>query len=144
MSEEYCAEVKQGRCPGQQHHADQQKKPGQKPQRQTPQQPPRCHLTTLRREQSQLDGGAAADPTRPGPADEEEQGVKERNSGRGQDGEEEEGHCSPATLLTRSDQQQQGDADQQGEQLVVTEGVQEHIWRRRRRGGAPMTRSLHR
>lgn len=78
VSDAYCAEVEKGGRAGQQQQADQQEKPGERPDRQTPQQPPLSHLATLSREQSQLDGRVAADPTRFSAAHEEDQRVEER------------------------------------------------------------------
>lgn len=127
MSDAYCAEVKQGRCPGQQQQANQQKKPGEKPDGQIPQQPPLRHLSTLHCEQSQLDGGKTADPTCLTTTNKEDQGVKKRQYGHCQDGEGEEGDCSPSTLLTLSNHQQESNTDQQRGHIIMTESIQEHI-----------------
>lgn len=56
MTNAYCAEVKQGGCAWEQQQTEQQKEPGEKPNWQTPQQPPLGHLATLGSKQGQLDG----------------------------------------------------------------------------------------
>ena len=78
VSDEYGAEVEQGRCPRQQQQPNEQKKPGQEPDWQTPEQPPLSHLATLRCKQSQLDGRVTIDSTGLSRTDEEDQGVKKR------------------------------------------------------------------
>ena len=78
VSDAYCAEVEKGWCARQQQQTNQQEQPGETPDRQTPQQPPLGRLTTLSREQSQLDGRVTADATCFAAAHEEDQGVEER------------------------------------------------------------------
>lgn len=127
MSSAYCTEVQQGRGPRQQQQTKQQMEPGQAPDWQTPQQPPLLHLSTLCCEQSQLGGRVTAHPTRLAATHKEDQGVEEGQKGHRQDGEGEEGHRPPATLLTASHQQQESNTDQQRGQLVMAQSIQEDI-----------------
>lgn len=69
----------------------------------------------------------AADPGCFATADKEEQGVKERQNGDCQGREDEKCDSSPATLLATSHQHQQNNAENQSRQLIVAEGIQEHI-----------------
>lgn len=78
VSDEYCAEVQQVGGPRQQQDSHQQKKPGEQPDGQDPEQPPLSHLTTLPCEQGQLDGIVTADPTRLSPPDTEDQSIEKR------------------------------------------------------------------
>lgn len=119
--------MKQGRCPGQQQQTNQQKQPGKKPDRQTPQQPLLSHLMTMCCDQCQLDGRVTADPGCFTPNDKEDQGVKEGQRSRCQSGEGEESDSAPATFLTLPDRQYESNAKEQRGLVIMTDSVQEHV-----------------
>lgn len=78
-------------------------------------------------EQCQLDSREAAHPGGFTPTHKEDQGVDDGQQDDREGGEGEESDCTPTTFLASTHRQQEGNTDQQGGQLIVTEGVQEHI-----------------
>lgn len=127
MTDAYWTEVKQGGASRKEQQANQQVNPGKEPNWQAPRDPPSRHLATVRCEQRQLDGRVAAHSGGFTLDHKKHQGVDDGQQGNSDGGDGEEGHGAPRALLTSSQREEEEDADQQGGQLIVTEGVQEHI-----------------
>lgn len=119
--------MKQGGGPREEQQTNQQINPRKEPKWQTPRDPASRHLATVRCEQRQLDGREAAHSGRFTLHHKEHQAVDDGQQGDCDGGDGEKGDGAPRTFLASSQREDEADADQQGGQLVVTEGVQEHI-----------------
>lgn len=128
MSNAYGTEVKQSRGSRKKQQTNQKINPREEPNSKTPHDSLGRHLATVCCEQCQLNGRVAAHSGHFTVNHKEHQAVDDGQEGNCDDGDSEKGDCAPRTFLASSQREEEADADQHGGQLVVAEGVQEHIW----------------